>query len=581
MKVKYRRLLKIGLSAVVLLVSGAMAFYYVYDKRYQRLLNRGSDLDSFFSTYSKDFKAMSQSLLLSSYDDSGEINFFVKLDSPINIDGAKKMVYIRSDARPSVSEQVKNYFDQVAKIDNAKFKLNRLYDFSKDSSVSIRVRFQVWGALKSGEGFYDSGLLTMSLRKGYDATWEITSQDIENAYRISKPSETYFADVTTESGLDLKLGSIKELDDRFAEHKFGVFARLGRGMAVSDVNRDGYPDIFLSGVHRAALYINDGKGHFRDAAAEWGLTPELSSFSTFPLVVDFDNDGDVDLLLLRLFDGSRLLRNEGKRFKDVTSDCGLEISPHAMTACAADYDGDGNIDLFIGSYGNTKDDVPETVVRSRNGQPAHLYRDHGDWKFEDVSERAGIHATGWSLVCTFYDLTGDGKPDIYIGNDFGYNSFYGNNGDGTFTDKTWDTGTHDIGSAMNVSLLDYDGDGNLDIYTSGIASNTVWFQGPGMNYILSRFLTTPATFNQTLSTFIDLGMHAPWSELNELGYKVNNGNSLMQNVGADRYAHKENESECAWAEWAWGATAEDFDCDGNTDIYVANGFITSPDTKDF
>jgi hypothetical protein len=583
MRNRRRRFLRAGLITTALAFAGAVTLFVIWNSQHRKLLDVGSDIDSFLATYSKDFKSMSQSLLLTSYGEGSNVNFFSQLGEPENIAGARKISFLSapSGARATVPEQLRSYFDPVEKIDNAKFKLNRLYDFSEGESATIRIRFQVWGLLKTGEGFYDSGLVAATLGKDEEGSWEIKSQDVENAYRVTRPPNTYFTDVTAESGLDSKLGSIRELDEMFAGFKFSVHSRLARGMAVADVNGDGSLDILLSGVKRAALYINDGKGHFTDAGVEWGLSPDQSSFSIFPLFVDFDNDGAVDLLLLRQFNESKVFRNEGGRFKDVSGASGLQISQHAMTACAADYDNDGNIDLFIGSYGKTMDDVPETVVRSRNGQPSHLYRNRGDLTFEDVTNQAGIDHTGWALASAFYDLNDDGRPDIYVANDFGYNCFYSNNGDGTFTDDTWNTGTHDIGSSMNVSLLDYDGDGRLDIYTSGIASNTVWFQGPGMNYILSRFLTTPSTCGQTCATFLDLGANVSLAELNRIGYKVNNGNSLMRNLGGGKYAHVENEAGCAWAEWAWGAAPGDFDCDGNEDIFAANGFITTPDTKDF
>ncbi|HET9532118.1 MAG TPA: VCBS repeat-containing protein, partial [Blastocatellia bacterium] len=436
MKTRRRRLLRAGLATLALAIAGSLTLFAAWNRHHEKLFEVGSEIDTFLATYSKDFKAMSQALLLTSYAEGADVNFFSQLGEPESMAGAKKIVFqtVPAEARVPVPHQVRSYFNSVEKIDNAKFKLNRLYDFSEGESADIRIRFQVWGLLKTGEGFYDSGLLAATLGKGEEGSWEIRSQEVEDAYRITRPSNTYFTDVTAESGFHSAPGSIRQLDQMFADFKFSVHSRLPRGMGVADVNGDGTLDILLSGVKRAALYINDGAGRFTDASVEWGLGPEESSFSIFPLFVDFDNDGAVDLLLLRQFEKSRLFRNEGGRFKDVSDASGLQISEHAMTASAADYDDDGNIDLFIGSYGNTKEDVPETVVRSRNGQPSHLYRNRGDWTFEEVTKRAGIDHTGWTLASAFYDLNEDGRPDIYVANDFGYNCFYSNNGDGTFTD---------------------------------------------------------------------------------------------------------------------------------------------------
>ncbi|HYM00855.1 MAG TPA: VCBS repeat-containing protein [Blastocatellia bacterium] len=577
------RLPKILLAAVVVSAGGAIVYFHFWNARYARLLDFGSEIDSFLGVYSKDFASMNVKMLIGSYSDGAVADFFSSQSAPAEIDGVKKITYMAAPGglSGSVSEQVKRYFDQVDQVTKAKFKLNRVYDYEFNKYANVRTRFQVWGVLKDGNGFYDSGLLSMRIVKSDDADWTITNQKVEEASRILRPNRTYFTDATAASGLDTHLGNLSELNARLKDYRFSIISHLCRGAAVADVDGDGSLDVIVSGIDRVALYINDGRGHFTDESEKWGLTPSLTSNGFFPLFADVDNDGKPDLLLLRQFGDSKLFRNTGCAFEDVTERTGLQISPYAMTASFADYDGDGKLDLFIGCYGDTKNDVPETVVRSRNGKPAQLFRNLGGWKFEDTTSRAGIHHTGWALASMFYDLDGNGYPDIYIADDFGYSCLYTNNGDGTFRDSTWKLGTHNFSSDMNVSLLDFDGDGKLDIYTTGIAANTVWFQGPGMDYILGRFLTNPSTFAQTLATFADLGTHASFGELNSIGYKVNNGNSLMKRDDTGHYHHVEDETGTAWGEWSFGADVGDFDNDCNSDIFVANGFITAPNADDF
>jgi len=596
--VKGRRILKALLAVMAVIIASAGLYLHSWNTRYAQLLDFGSEIDAFLGTYSKDFISMNQKMVLSSYEEGGSIDFFSLQADPEYIDGVKKISYLQPSGLPpsglpswglkssgapesSLADEVKVYFDQLETVSNAKFKLNRIYDYTIGKNAKIRTRFQVWGKLKDGSGFYDSGLIAMELVKSSGGDWGITGQRLEDGQRIVRPKETYFSEATQQSLITVRPGSVAKLNELVKDYRFSIISRLCRGAAVADVNGDGFPDILLTGIDGAALFINDGLGHFTDRSEEWGLTAGQTSFGFFPLFADVDNDGRPDLLLLRQFGSSKLFRNDGCRFVDVTDHAGLRISPYAMTASFGDYDNDGNLDLFIGSYGDTKNDVPETVVRSRNGQPAQLFHNLGGLRFEDATSKAGINHTGWALASTFYDLDGNGTPDIYVADDFGYSCLYTNNGDGTFSDSTWKLGTHNFSSDMNVSLLDYDGDGRLDLYTTGIAANTVWFQGPGMNYILGRFLTNPSTFRQTLATFVDLGTHASISELNQIGYKVNNGNSLMKRELNGQYKHVEEETGTAWAEWAFGADVGDFDNDGNTDIFVANGFITSPDTKDF
>src|SRR4029077_2684346 len=118
-------------------------------------------------------------------------------------DGAGKISYqpLPEGMPPAAPEQIRHYFENIAEIEDARFKLNRLYDYQLGKSARIRTRFQVWGRLKDGTGFYDSGLLAMQLGKDRDGSWEITSQEVINAQRSLKPLKPLFRDVTRESGL--------------------------------------------------------------------------------------------------------------------------------------------------------------------------------------------------------------------------------------------------------------------------------------------------------------------------------------------------------------------------------------------
>ena len=234
--------------------------------------------------------------------------------------------------------------------------------------------------------------------------------------------------------------------------------RWASGGLFFDYNNDGHLDIYLvnggkvssppqntyrNPKHINVLYRNKGDGTFIDATAEAGLA-QNSGYGMGCLSADYDNDGDADLYLTN-FGRNQLYRNNGNgTFTDVTSYAGVGDSNWSVSATFGDYNLDGSLDLYIANY---LDYQPETAhacflqgahiycgPHEYPGASDTLYRNNGDGTFTDVTARAELHNAGKGLGTLFTDYNRDGYPDIFVANDAVPDFLYRNNRDGTFTD---------------------------------------------------------------------------------------------------------------------------------------------------
>ncbi|HEV7397000.1 MAG TPA: CRTAC1 family protein, partial [Pyrinomonadaceae bacterium] len=232
-------------------------------------------------------------------------------------------------------------------------------------------------------------------------------------------------------------------------------------------------------------YHNNGNGKFTDVTDKagagdigWGMGVATG---------DYDNDGFEDIYVTCL-GPNHLLHNTGKgTFKDVTIAAGVSDPRWSTGAAFVDYDNDGKLDLFVSNYvdfdinslpefgkGRTcqfKGIPVQCGPRGLKGAGDTLYHNNGDGSFTDVSKKAGVSDPdgyyGLGVICSDFD--GDGLVDIYVANDSTPNFLYHNNGDGTFKDIGFPSGTavNENGSeqgSMGVTLGDYDHDGRLDLF---------------------------------------------------------------------------------------------------------------------
>lgn len=273
-------------------------------------------------------------------------------------------------------------------------------------------------------------------------------------------------------------------------HNSGAFGKkylpetVGSGVVVLDIDDDGWQDVLFINSMRwpgrtgpptiAGLYRNTQAGGFVDVTRGSGLDVPL--YGIGGTAGDFDNDGKVDIYVTAL-GGNRLFRNLGNgRFADVTARAGVASSGFSTSALWFDYDADGRLDLFVAHYvewspdkdlyctldGNAKS---YCTPESYKGQSPSLFRNKGDGSFEDVTRKAGVFdPSSKGLGVALLDYDGDGRLDLFVANDTEPNRLYRNKGDGTFEDRALGAGIafSEAGVAragMGVDAIDYDGSG--------------------------------------------------------------------------------------------------------------------------
>jgi hypothetical protein len=257
---------------------------------------------------------------------------------------------------------------------------------------------------------------------------------------------------------------------------------MGAGAAFLDADGDGWLDILLvnsrawtpRSATRHALYRNRGNGTFTDVTAASGLGVEMYGMGV--AAADYDNDGRVDVYITGL-GGNRLFHGRGGgTFEDVTPRAGVGAGGFSTSAAWFDYDADGRLDLFVARYVEwspqtdlfcTLDGKAKSYCtpESYKGQSGILFRNRGDGTFEDVTRTAGLHdPAAKALGVALLDYDADGNLDLFVANDTQPNRLYRNRGNGTFGDVATTAGVafNEAGVAragMGVDAADIDGSG--------------------------------------------------------------------------------------------------------------------------
>ncbi|MEM9558381.1 MAG: CRTAC1 family protein [Acidobacteriota bacterium] len=345
------------------------------------------------------------------------------------------------------------------------------------------------------------------------------------------------------------------------------------GQAFGDVDRDGCPDLYLTdSAGTNSLWRGACDGSFTlwpDAASELAFgTSAGASFA------DYDNDGWLDLYVLQR-GANRLLRNDGgTAFVDVTDAAGVGDPGQGQTAAWGDFDRDGDLDLYVVNWFFDYDvDSP----LNRDG----LYRNEGDGSFTDVSAWLTTEVLiRPGFAASFVDYDNDGDLDLYVVNDKTQgNALWRNDGAGCagwcFTNVSVASGAHRPAYAMGLATGDYDNDGDLDFYYSSIAEAVLLENrtAQGSPTFVERSLEAGVSPDATSwgTVFIDYDNDG-WLDLYlaTMNAEPWRANRLYRNRGDGGFDDLSDASGCNDAGPTLGVAKADWDLDGRVDLVIGN-----------
>lgn len=389
----------------------------------------------------------------------------------------------------------------------------------------------------------------------------------------------------SESGINFQNQLVEDEQMNIIEY---LYFYNGGGVAAGDINNDGLPDLYFSANQGSnLLYLNQGDLRFEDITEQAGVAGK-GNWSTGVSMVDINADGWLDIYLCQVgdykqFEGkNQLFLNQGVKdeqvsFVEVAEEYGLDVEGFSTQAAFLDYDGDGDLDMYLLKHSvHSTDSYRDTsYTRQRDPQAGdQLFRNDlsdnpaAGRYFVDVSEEAGILGgiAGYGLGVAVGDIDKNGCPDLYISNDFHENDFlYLNNCDGTFTESASKSLRHTSNFSMGNDLADINNDGWLDVVSMDMKPDEeeVYKNSAGIDpydiYLFKRSYGYDHQFPRNmlqLNQGIIAGAELRFSEVGEL-------------------------AGIAATDWTWGALMADLDNDGNKDLFITNGIVRRPNDLDY
>ena len=456
---------------------------------------------------------------------------------------------------------------------------------SLDPGSHVRVKLKVFQIEKLSDDFLTRVLVEASNRSAetgvqQNATWRChwsypeTGQKNPRLKRIALEayeqvgielaSGTLFADCTASV-----LGRTTAYQQQLLRGISHWLPRLGRytgttllghhGLAVGDVNGDGLDDVYVCepGGLPNRLFVQERDGSATDRSGNAGV--DWLEESKSALLSDLDNDGDQDLVVA--MPGRILFAENVDQGRFTLQARSYDVSD-PTSLCAADYDNDGDLDVYVCSYigGKERGGLPMPVPfhDANNGATNALLRNEGSFRFINVTDSSGLDQNNsrFSFAAAWDDYDNDGDQDLYVANDFGRNNLYRNDG-GLFTDVAADAGVEDIATGMSVSWGDYNRDGLMDVYVGNMYSSA------GNRVTYQRQLSEKKS-GQVVAQV----------------RRMARGNTLFANAGDNAFRDVSESAAVTMGRWAWASKFVDLNNDGWQDLVVTNGYVTNTDSGD-
>ena len=337
---------------------------------------------------------------------------------------------------------------------------------------------------------------------------------------------------------------------------------------------DGLYDIyFVTQVGDNELWRNLGGGKFENITQRAGVAAEAIGVSAS--FADIDNDGDPDLYATVLRQSNVLFENDGTgTFKNISKDSGLDYKGHPSAAVFFDYNGDGLLDMFLTVVGQYTTDELKKASRSSgseknsphryyagfdDGFSGHLkpertatsilFKNEGDNRFVDVSEKVGLKDGSWSGAASPIDVNEDGWPDLYVLNMQGHDQYYENVEGKHFVNKSREVFPKTPWGSMGVKVFDYNNDGKMDLYITDMHSDMSENIGLEREKLKSRM--------QWSEEFLRSGGNSIFGNAFYLNRGDGHFEEISDQIGAENY-------------WPWGFSVGDLNADGYEDVFITS-----------
>jgi hypothetical protein len=348
----------------------------------------------------------------------------------------------------------------------------------------------------------------------------------------------------------------------------------GGGVAIGDLNNDGLPDLVFTGnMVRNKIFLNKGEMKFEDITTTSGIA-DKQGWCTGVTLVDINNDGWLDIYICRSADVTPerranllFINNRNNTFTEQAAEYGLADQGYSTQSAFFDYDRDGDLDCVVINHSLKKyttgvSDNPQLRQEENPFFGSRLYRNDAG-RFTDVSKSAGIisNVLSFGLGVLVNDFNADGWPDFFISNDFNEPDYlFINQQNGTFKEEASQRLTQHSLYSMGADANDIDHDGLPDLVTLDMLPESNYDQkmhSGAENFEKFRYLFSKGFHNQYSRNMLHL----------------NNGSGIFSEIG--------QLTGISNTDWSWSALLKDFDNDGESDLFVTNGYVRDYTDMDF